>query len=263
MNGGNKKNQSALMRFVGNKNVVTILGILVCIAILVVGYAYRVNNSVATSSVPFAKKELKARDTIEAEDVGNVRISSGYLSTASNVITEAKSVYNKKVAYYTNIPAGSLFYSESVMDPEKMPNYAFEDIGDNKTIYSLAVDASSTYSNSIRAGDYIDLYLSATDPNNTDNILFGCFIESIRVLAVKDDSGNNILKNSLDNGSPAELLFAVDDEYYLLLKDAEFLDIDLIPVLHNKAYSESKTQSSTKVSSEILRAVITSQVKEF
>ena len=71
MAGSAKKSQSSLMRFVGNKNVVTILGIAACIAILVVGYAYRVNNSVATQSVPFARKSLEARSIISDGDVGN------------------------------------------------------------------------------------------------------------------------------------------------------------------------------------------------
>lgn len=259
----NKKNQSSLMRFVGNKNVVTILGIATCIAILVVGYTYRVNNSVSTQSVPFAKKTLEGRSIISDGDVGNVRITSSYVSSAGNIITEATEVYGKAVAYYTTIPAGSLFYTSQVMDADEIPNAAFNDIGEGNTIYSLAVDETTTYANSIRAGDYIDLYMATKDPATEDMIVFGSFIESIRVLAVKDKMGNNILKNSLKNGTPAELLFAVDDEYYLLLKDAEYLEIELVPVLHNAAYTQNATADSTRVSSEYLRAIITSQVQNF
>ncbi len=263
MAGSAKKSQSSLMRFVGNKNVVTILGIAACIAILVVGYAYRVNNSVATQSVPFARKSLEARSIISDGDVGNVRISSSYVSSAGNVITDAAQVYGKAVAYYTNIPAGSLFYSSQVMDPAAIPNAAFKDIGEGNTIYSLKVDEESTYANSIRAGEYIDLYMATKDPSSEDLIVFGCFIESIRVLSVKDASGNNILKNNLKNGKPSELLFAVNDDYYLLLKDAEYLEIELVPVLHNAAYTANATSESTRVSSDYLKAIITSQVQNF
>ena len=185
MAGSAKKSQSSLMRFVGNKNVVTILGIAACIAILVIGYAYRVNNSVATQSVPFARKSLEARSVISDGDVGNVRISSSYVSSAGNVITDAAQVYGKAVAYYTNIPgevvgmwsnpdsvipAGSLFYSSQVMDPAAIPNAAFKDIGEGNTIYSLKVDEESTYANSIRAGEYIDLYMATKDPSSEDLI---------------------------------------------------------------------------------------------
>ena len=254
------KSQSSIMKVLGNKNVVTILGVVACIGILIVGYTYRVNNSVQTETVPYAKNSLAARSIIGESDVGNIRISSSYVTNSSNIITSADEVYGKAVAYYSNIPKGSLFYTTSIMDEDELPNASFKDIGENNTIYSLAVDASSTYSNSIRAGDYIDLYLYADDPNADDKILFGCFIESIKVLAVKDEKGNNILKNSLDNGEPAELLFAVDDEYYILLKDAEFLDIELVPVLHNANYTATATADSTKVSSDTLKEVITNQV---
>lgn len=254
------KNQSAVKRFIGNKNVVTILGIALSIGILVVGYFIRVNNSVSTQSIPFAKKELTARSIIGDGDVGNVRISQSYITSAGNVITSAQEVYGKAVAYYSNIPAGSLFYSSSIMDPEALPNAAFKDIGEGNTIYSLSVNAEKTYSNSIRPGDYIDLYLTATDPFNEDNIVFGCFIESIRVLGVKNDFGANILKNGSNYGNPNQLLFTVDDEYYLLLKDAEFLGLDLIPVLHNAAYTQKGTKESTKVSSEYLKSIITSKI---
>ena len=254
------KNQSAVKRFVGNKNVVTILGIALCIGILVLGYFYRVNNSVTTTSIPFAKKQLVARSIIGDGDVGNVRISQTYITNAGNVITSAKEVYGKAVAYYSNIPAGSLFYSSSIMDADALPNAAFKDIGQGNTIYSLAVDNEKTYSNSIRPGDYIDLYMSAKDPFNEDSIVFGCFIESIRVLGVKNDFGANILKNGTNYGSPNQLLFAVDDSKFLLLKDAELLEIELVPVLHNAAYTEKGTPDSTRVSSSYLESIITSQL---
>lgn len=254
------KTQSAIKRFVGNKNVVTILGIALCIGILVLGYFIRVNNSVTTTSIPFAKKELSARSIIGDGDVGNVRISQSYVTGAGNVITSAQEVYGKAVAYYSNIPAGSLFYSTSIMDPEELPNASFKDIGQGNTIFSLTVDNNKTYSNSIRPGDYIDLYMSTDDPFNEGSVVFGCFIESIRVLGVKNDFGKNILKNGTNYGSPNQLLFSVDNEYFLLLKDAEFLDIDLVPVLHNAAYTQKGTKESTKVSSEYLRSIITSKL---
>ena len=119
------KNQSAIKRFVGNKNVVTILGIALCIGILVLGYFIRVNNSVTTTSIPFAKKELSARSIIGDGDVGNVRISQSYVTGAGNVITSAQEVYGKAVAYYSNIPAGSLFYSSSISASSTSSSFFF------------------------------------------------------------------------------------------------------------------------------------------
>ena len=251
------KKQSSLMRFIGNKNVVTIVGIAACIVVLVVGFTYRVNNSVSTTSVPFAKKSLKAREIIKESDIGTVRISTNYTSKSNDIIKDSRQVVSKAVAYYSNIPAGSLFYTSAVMDPKALPNASFKDIGENKTIYSFAVNANTTYSNSIRAGDYIDLYMFSKDPFTDDKIVFGCLIESIRVLAVKDSKGRNIVKNSLAYGTPAELLFDVDDDLFILLSAAEFIDgITIEPVLHNAAYTKNNSPDNVKVSSEYLRQII-------
>ena len=59
--------------------------------------------------------------------------------------------------------------------------------------------------------------MSAQDQADSTKIIFARLIESIRVLAVKDRKGNNILDNSLKSGTPSELLFEVPDEMYELL----------------------------------------------
>ena len=47
----------SIKRFLGNKNTVTILGVIVGIIVLYVGYNWRVNQAVEPQTVPFAKKE--------------------------------------------------------------------------------------------------------------------------------------------------------------------------------------------------------------
>ena len=254
------KGQSAIKRFIGNKNVVTILGIAASIGILVVGYFIRVNNSVSTTSIPFAKRSLEARKIIVDGDVGNVRVSQNYIQSAGNIVTSAQEVMGKAVAYYSDIPAGSLFYSTSIMDPESLPNAAFKNIGEGNTIYSLSVDGSKTYSNSIRPGDYIDLYMSTNDPFTEDNIVFGMFIESIKVLGVKSNFGQNILKNGASYGIPNQLLFSVNSKDFLTLKNAELLGIELVPVLHNENYTKEGDTRNTKVDEGYLMSIIESRI---
>ena len=53
-----RKNGSIFKRLLGNKNTVTILGVLACVATLVVGYNYRVNNAISPITVPMQKNQF-------------------------------------------------------------------------------------------------------------------------------------------------------------------------------------------------------------
>lgn len=259
---GSKKG-SSLKRFIGSKNTVTILGIAACIAILVIGYNIRVKEQISPTSVPYAKQSIKSRTLITNEMVGRIKISSSYVSQATNLKRSVSEVVNSYASYKTNIPKGSLFYDEYVVSADEMPDSAFANIEDGYTVFSLAVNDKTTFNNSIRAGSYIDLYMSATDPENNDKVIFAKLVESIRVLAVKDNNGNNILKNTSLYGSPTELLFAVEDDMFLLLKRAQLISsvkVEIEPLIRNEKYTTSANE--TLVSSEYLRDFINSRVME-
>lgn len=252
---------SAIKRFIGNRNTVTILGFLACIAVLIIGYNYRVSEAISPITVPYAKQDIKSRTLITPDMVGRIRVSSDYVNTATNLVRKTDEVVGKYVSYKTNITKGSLFYNEALKEADEMPDAAFANIEDGYTIYSLKVNSDTTFYNSIRAGDYIDLYMSAVDNKNNNLVIYGKLIESIRVLAVKDSKGNNIVKNTLAYGKPSELLFAVDDEMFLLLKQAEYVpgDIQIIPIVRNEKYTADANE--TVVSSEQLRQFIQQNVR--
>ena len=257
MNGNKKRGVGGVVKnLIGNKNTVTILGILACIATLIVGYNLRVKAAIDPVNVPYAKQNIPTRTLITANMVGKIKISKTYTKNAKNLVLDEKNVVKKYVSYKTSIPKNSLFYKEQLIDAEDMPDNAFSNIEDGYTIYSLDVDGKATFYNSIRAGDYIDLYMRAKDKEDDNKYIYAKFIESIRVLAVKDNKGNNILKNRMESGKPAELLFAVPDEMYELLMKAGFvdLDIEIEPVLRNEQYT--KDANETIVKSEELRNLI-------
>lgn len=250
------KKVNPIKRFIGNKNTVTILGLIACVAVLVIGYNYRVKVAISPITVPYAKVNIPARTLITTDMVGRLKISSDYVSDATNIVKTVDEVVNKYASYRSNIPRGSLFYKEMLKKSEEMPDSAFANIQDGYTIFSLEVNKESTYANSIRAGDYIDLYMSAQDQADSTKIIFARLIESIRVLAVKDRKGNNILDNSLKSGTPSELLFEVPDEMYELLMIAGYIgkDCKITPVLRNANYTAEANE--TLVSSEQLKSYI-------
>ena len=68
--------------------------------------------------------------------------------------------------------------------------------------------------------------MKANDENGT--VMFGKLLKNIKVLVVHDSSGKNIFRDPSAIGTPAKLGFAVSQDLYVLLKKAEYLNVDLI-----------------------------------
>jgi len=233
-----------LKRFIQNKNTVTILCILAGVLTLVIGYNYRVNQSIDLVSVPYAKKEIPKKTQITKDMIGHVKVPRSLTKNASNLITSDKDLINYYSSYTTDIPANSLFYSDVIMSEEEMPDYAFSNMQDGYTVYSLKVTNDSTYSNRFRPGDYIDLYIEAKSNNR---VMMAILVKSIKIKAIKDSSGNSILENTLSGGTPSALLFEVEDSIFDLLKKSEYVSsVEIIPVPRNSNYT--KSEGATTVS---------------
>lgn len=249
---------TTVKRFLSNKNTVTILGVLLGILVLYIGYNYRVKQATTPVSVPFAKEELSSRTLITSDMIGYMEVSSSVVKNSPNLITNAQQLINQYVAFGTTIPANSMFYKTQVLSSDEMPDSAFENIPDNYTLYSLKVDLHTTYGNSIYPGNYIDLYFKGID--ETQKVMFGKMIESIEVYAVKDSQGNHVFETTVESRTPAEILFAVPNDMYELLMKAGYItgsSIEIIPVPRNKSYS--LTPGDTVVSSDYIRNFILSK----
>lgn len=248
----------SVKRFLSNKNTVTIIGVVLGIAVLYIGYNYRVKQAVTPVSVPYAKVEIPPRTEITEDMIGFTQVPRSMLRSNPNLIQQAASVVGKTVSYGTTIPQNSMFYQESLMDAKDMPDSAFANIPDGFTIFSLKVDNNSTYGNSIFPGNYIDLYFKAID--DTNKVMYGKLIESIEVLAVKDSQGNNVFESRSESRTPAVLLFAVPDDMFELLRQAEYIrsnSIEITPVPRNSSYSANP--GDTLIYSDQIRDFITSK----
>lgn len=252
-----------LKRFFGNKNTVTIFCVIAGVAVLLVGYNYRVSQAVKPKSIPYALKRLEPKTKIEREDVGTIKVSGAFVEQTKDLITNVNLIYNEEwyVNYDTVIPEGGLFYDKQIVKKEELPDTAWDKIEDGETIFSLSVNSHNTYGNSIMPGNFIDLYIKATDLNG--KIVFSKFIESIEVLAVRDSSGNDVFSDSQITRSSSELIFAVPNDYFLLLSEATFVGgIEIIPVPRNEAFREQGGETGTKVSKEEIVNFILEKVSE-
>ena len=104
-----------------------------------------------------------------------------------------------------------------------------------------------------------DIYLKAVENNE---IIYGKFIENIKVLAVKDSSGNDVFTNSEEKRTPSMMLFGLEPEINVLLNKASYLtqySVAIVPVPHG---ANSEIVGDKKVSSEYLREFINSKTVE-
>ena len=198
---------NTLRKFLKNKNTVTILGVIIGALVLYFSYNYRVKKAIEPISIPCAKVTIGATKEITADMIKYVKVSSNYLNKNPQIIRNANQVIGKRVTTGTTIPVNGLFYQEQVVSSDELPDAAFANIPDGYTIYSLPVSLQKTYGNSIYPGNYIDLYLKAN--NDEGKLIYGKLVESIKVLDVKDSSGNHVFKGTEKSSTPAVILFAV------------------------------------------------------
>ncbi len=237
----------SLKRFFKNKNIVTVLGVFAIIAILYFGYTTTINKATAPVKVPVAAQTIQPRTEITAGMYKLIDVPSVVVS--KNVIRSASRIIGKYTAVNTLIPEGSMFYTQTVVDKEQLPDSAFVDVKDGEIPVQFKVNMETTYGNSIYPGNKIDIYMKAL--NEFDQVIFGRLFEDIKVLAVKDTKGKHVFENSDEDREPAYILFGLKEEYFILLSKAQFLKnkfgVELILVPHGgMIVSEGETEVSTQ-----------------
>ena len=262
-----EKIKTGIKRFFSNPNTLTFLLVIVLIVIIYVVYSYMINRAIAPVTVPYCTKKALSMNEITDEYISTVKISGNFVTAnGSGLVQNTRNVKNKYVAPGYFIPENSFFYTEALADSSIQEKTSFSDLPDDYTIYNLPVTFHSTYGSSIMPGNYIDLYFKAKDPDNDKKIIFGKFIESIRVLKVIDKDGLDVFTESTkDDSKPKEMWFAVPSYYHELLRlceDISELQIEIIPVPRNSGYSESPKETqivNTAIENLILDKASTKQ----
>ncbi len=234
-------------RFFQNKNVVTIVGVVIILILLYVGYSSQINKAVDPVSVPVATETIQPRteitdDMVEEVDMPNISISD-------NVITSKAAIVGKYSNVNTVIPAGSMFYTDTVINKDELPDAAFTKVKAGEVVYNFPVDMDSTYGNSIFPGNKIDIYMKVGN-GDEEKIMVGKLLENVEVLAVKDSSGRAVFENTSEQRSPSMMIFGLKPDLYATLKKASYMDnlgVELYPVPHGgKDVTKGATQVSTQ-----------------
>jgi hypothetical protein len=242
-------------KFLSNRNTITILGVLLGIVVLYLGYNWRVNKSIKPTEIPFSTATLQSTTKITSDVIGYTKVPKDMIKNMTNLETNVNKINGMLVSYDSKIPKNGFFFSENLIKEEDMPDSIFTNIQDGYTIYALKVDNDLTYGNAIFPEDMIDLYLSSKDEEN--KIIYGRLIKSIQVIAVRDKKGKNVFQDKDNPTESALLLFAVPEKIFLLLKKAEKLKIDIEPIPRNKSYSTNA--QATELTNDELTTFITNQ----
>ena len=227
-----------IKKFFTNKNTVTVVGVILAIVILYVGYNMRINQAITPVTVPYAVERINPRTQITEDMVSTMEIPQSMVS--DNIITNSADVIDMYSNGDSVIPEGSLFYRSSVVSRDQLPDSIILDYPKGYVLYNLDVDMASTYSNSIYPDNYIDIYLKVQNAEGAegtaiaaDRIMVGKLLSNVKVIAVYDSAGNNVFANLEEKGTPAQIIFAVPEEYHILLRKASFLrayEAEIIPV---------------------------------
>lgn len=252
-----------LKRIISNKNTVTIICGVLAIIVLYTAYNMRIKSLTDPVIVPYAINTLSPGQLINSKDVGTISVPKSMIR--GNIYGNASQVIGKYVQADSVVPAGSLFYTRSVVDASSLPGVEAYDYPEGNVLVNMEVNTSTTYGNLIYPNKYIDIYLKAVNKIDEENmtkdtkdmIMVGKLIENVKVLAVLDASGNNVFSNLEQKGTPAMIIFAVPEEYHILLRKAMYLrtyEATLIPVPTKESLKNEPGEVS--ISSEKLRKFI-------
>lgn len=242
-------------RFFKNKNTVTIIGVIVILILLYIGYSTQINRAVSPVSVPVATENIQPRTEITDDMVQMIDMPN--ISVGSNVLTSKGLIVGKYSNVNSVIPEGSMFYKETVINKDDLPDAAFTKVKSGEVVYSFPVNMESTYGNSIFPGNKIDIYMKVGNGSD-EKIMIGKLIENIEVLAMKDSSGKAVFENTNEERTPSMMLFGLKEDLWLLLSKASYMTsqgVELFPVPHSSVVdTEGATQVSTQQLVEYVNA---------
>ena len=259
-----------IKKFLQNKNTVTVIGVVLAIVVLYVAYTMRIKSSINPIVVPYASQQIPAGTQITESMIRTRKVPPSMLE--GDVITNIGEIVDKYSAADTVIPKGSLFYKRSVVEKEQLPANIILDYPKGYVLYNLSVTTASTYGNSVYPGNYIDIYLKAVNQlsdtqildsqykERADQVMLGKLLSNVEVLAVKDSAGKAVFQNLDEGRSPAMVVFALPEEYYFLLKKAEYMrsyDTTIVIVPTNESLKDEPAE--LELSSEDLKEWINSR----
>jgi len=235
-----------IKKILANKNTVTVVMIVLIIIVLYFAYNYRVNQATKPISVPYAESLISPGVEITEDMVGVTEITSSMLHKLGAVSNP-----NEVVGMWSNpdsvIPAGSLFYERSLIKRDQISNDDINYPAGWVPYHLDNISIDSTYGNAMYPGNYIDIYIKIVekktkkDNEQSDFIKVSKLFKNVKILSVKDSSGNDVFADLDEIKTPSMMIFALPEDDYIILKKCENLtglDATIIPVPTKESLEE-------------------------
>lgn len=246
-------------KFLKNKNTVTVLGVIICFIVLIIGYNIRINQKTELVKVYYANQTIQPKTKITDDMISSANVPTSFL--VGSYYTNYNDIVGKYSNYNTVIASGSLFYNELLIEEENLPDSVFYNVPEGEVVVSFPVNTVSTYGNSIMPNNLINVYVKMID--DSGKIIYGRFIDNINVLAVKDSSGKNVFESTEEERTPAFIYFSLVEPKYLLFSSMNYIetnDIEVIIVPNTIKYTpEDKT--AVEVTSDYITNFIIDKIK--
>ena len=246
-------------KFLKNKNTVTVLGVIICFIVLIIGYNVRINQKTELVKVYYSNQTIQPKTKITDDMISSANVPTSFL--VGSYYTNYNDIVGKYSNYNTVIASGSLFYNELLIEEENLPDSVFYNVPEGEVVVSFPVNTVSTYGNSIMPNNLINVYVKMID--DSGKIIYGRFIDNINVLAVKDSSGKNVFESTEEERTPAFIYFSLVEPKYLLFSSMNYIetnDIEVIIVPNTIKYTpEDKT--AVEVTSDYITNFIIDKIK--
>lgn len=251
-----------IKKVLGNKNTVTIIGVLLCIIVLYIGYNMRINQKTKLVKVYYAKETIQPKTKITEDMIGTTELPEAFLT--GEYYKSFNDIEGKYSNYNSIIPAGSLFYTAQVVKKDELPDSVLYDVEKDSTISYVKTDVEKSYGNVIMPSNYVDVYVKMTNGNG--DIVYGKYMENLKVLSVKTSDGQDVFDNTENVRTPSYIYFAMPEAEYLTFtmlkylqeeKEEAFIDIVLVP--NGTEYEDTP---SVKVSGKYITDYIMNNIEK-
>ncbi len=249
---------NSLKKFLANKNTVTVLGLILGVVAIVVGYYYRIDSVTKPVTLWIANKQIPAGTHITTDMLTTIKMPEREVRKLNNVLRNQSQIINKRVHYNTTIPKNGFFYAESVLEPDDYPNSVYGDMLDTDGLFILETknfqNLEAVPISKIMPGQYIDIYFM-TKLKTGENIgqwAGDYFLKSVQVRDITDSSDRPVHRAE-KAGSPAKFYLILPKELADLLNNATRLDsmggssgytFKFIPRVRNQKYTDEPSKLS-------------------
>ena len=207
-------NTNKIKGFLKNKNTVTALASILIVLILVIGYNVRVTQATTPVQVPISNSNIEPRTQIDASKIDYISVPSSAIR--GQIFRKSSDIIGLFTKENVLIPQGSFFYVESLTTSEgNVDKELYDQIAEGETLNYILVNMTTTYSNSVVPGNYIDIYAYVQDDGKNK---IAKLLENVKVIAVRTAGGLNVFESSSESRVPYVIYFGLPYEEDMLLK---------------------------------------------